>query len=33
MDQHSLDNWVKIKETFEESGNTDPDSQIFIWHP
>ena len=23
MDQHSLDNWVKIKETFEESGNTD----------
>ena len=23
MDQHPLDNWVKIKETFEESGNTD----------
>ena len=23
MDQHSLDNWVEIKETFEESGNTD----------
>jgi len=22
MDQHSYNNWVKIKETFEESGNT-----------
>ena len=23
MDQHTYDNWVKIKETFEKSGNTD----------
>ena len=23
MDQHTYDNWVKIKESFEESGNTD----------
>ena len=23
MDQHTYDNWVKIKETFEQSGNTD----------
>jgi|TARA_B100000900_G_scaffold332606_1_gene293515 hypothetical protein len=23
MDKHTYDNWVKIKETFEESGNTD----------
>lgn len=23
MDQHTLDNWKKIKETFEASGNTD----------
>ena len=23
MDQHTYDNWVKIKETFEASGNTD----------
>jgi hypothetical protein len=23
MDQHTHDNWVKIKKTFEESGNTD----------
>jgi len=23
MDQHTYDNWVKIKATFEESGNTD----------
>ena len=22
MDQHTYDNWVKIKTTFEESGNT-----------
>jgi hypothetical protein len=22
MDQHTYDNWVKIKETFEKSGNT-----------
>ncbi len=22
MDQHTYDNWVKIKETFESSGNT-----------
>jgi len=22
MDQHTYDNWVKIKETFEASGNT-----------
>ena len=22
MDQHTRDNWVKIKETFEKSGNT-----------
>lgn len=22
MDQHTYDNWVKIKETFEVSGNT-----------
>jgi len=22
MDQHTYDNWVKIKETFEQSGNT-----------
>ena len=22
MDQHTYDNWVKVKETFEESGNT-----------
>jgi hypothetical protein len=22
MDQHTYDNWVKIKETFETSGNT-----------
>jgi hypothetical protein len=22
MDQHTYDNWVKIKETFEESDNT-----------
>jgi hypothetical protein len=21
MDQHTYDNWVKIKETFEETGN------------
>jgi hypothetical protein len=23
MDQHTYDNWVKIKAVFEESGNTD----------
>ncbi len=23
MDQHTYENWVKIKETFEQSGNTD----------
>lgn len=23
MDQHTYNNWVRIKETFEESGNTD----------
>jgi hypothetical protein len=23
MDQHTLNNWKKIKETFEKSGNTD----------
>jgi hypothetical protein len=23
MDQHTYNNWVKIKETFEKSGNTD----------
>ena len=23
MDQHSYNNWVRIKETFEDSGNTD----------
>jgi hypothetical protein len=23
MDQHTYNNWVKIKNTFEESGNTD----------
>ena len=23
MDQHTYDNWVKIKATFEQSGNTD----------
>ena len=23
MDQHTYNNWVKIKATFEESGNTD----------
>ena len=23
MDQHTYDNWVKIKETFEKSGNTE----------
>ena len=22
MDQHIYDNWIKIKETFEKSGNT-----------
>lgn len=22
MDQHTFDNWVRIKQTFEESGNT-----------
>jgi hypothetical protein len=22
MDDHSLNNWIKIKETFESSGNT-----------
>jgi hypothetical protein len=22
MDDHSLNNWIKIKETFERSGNT-----------
>lgn len=22
MDKHTYDNWVKIKETFEKSGNT-----------
>lgn len=22
MDQHTYDNWIKIKETFEKSGNT-----------
>jgi hypothetical protein len=23
MDSHTLSNWIKIKETFEKSGNTD----------
>ena len=23
MDSHTLNNWVKIKETFEKSGNTE----------
>lgn len=23
MDQHTYNNWVKIKETFDKSGNTD----------
>jgi len=23
MDQHTYDNWVKIKKTFEETGNLD----------
>ena len=23
MDQHTYENWVKIKTTFDESGNTD----------
>jgi hypothetical protein len=23
MDQHTFDNWVRIKKTFEESGNVD----------
>ena len=23
MDDHTYNNWVKIKQTFEESGNTD----------
>ena len=23
MDQHTYDNWVKIKQQFEKSGNTD----------
>jgi hypothetical protein len=23
MDQHTYNNWVRIKETFEKSGNTD----------
>jgi len=23
MDEHSYNNWVKVKETFEASGNTD----------
>ena len=23
MDQHTYENWVRIKETFEASGNTD----------
>ena len=23
MDQHTYDNWAKIKQTFEKSGNTD----------
>jgi len=23
MDKHTYDNWVKVKETFESSGNTD----------
>lgn len=23
MDKHTYDNWVRVKETFEESGNTD----------
>ena len=23
MDQHTYDNWVRIKETFEKSGNID----------
>ena len=23
MDKHTYENWVKIKETFEESGNTE----------
>ena len=23
MDQHTYENWIKIKETFEKSGNTD----------
>ena len=23
MDKHTYENWVRVKETFEESGNTD----------
>ena len=23
MDEHTYNNWVKVKETFEQSGNTD----------
>ena len=23
MDEHTYDNWVKVKQTFEASGNTD----------
>ena len=23
MDEHTYNNWVKVKETFEKSGNTD----------
>ena len=23
MDKHTYDNWVRVKETFEESGNTE----------
>jgi hypothetical protein len=23
MDEHTYNNWVRVKETFEESGNTD----------
>ena len=23
MDEHTLNNWIKIKETFEKSGNVD----------
>ena len=23
MDEHTYNNWVKVKETFEESGNTE----------